>query len=46
MYRLAEREAAKAAELTAAGEQVSVATVGRMRARHREQGGWVSSTAG
>ncbi|MEW1893799.1 transposase [Streptomyces sp. NPDC085659] len=40
VYGLAEREAAKAAELTAAGEQVSVATVRRMRARYREQGVW------
>ncbi|MEU9255483.1 hypothetical protein AB0D66_27010 [Streptomyces sp. NPDC048270] len=37
---LAEREAAKAAELTARGEPVSVATVRRMRARYREQGVW------
>lgn len=37
---LAEREAAKAAELAAAGERVSVATVRRMRARYREQGVW------
>ncbi|KOU28544.1 hypothetical protein ADK53_34005 [Streptomyces sp. WM6373] len=40
VYGLAEREAAKAVELTAAGEQVSVATVRRMRARYREQGVW------
>lgn len=40
VYGLAEREAAKAAELTAAGETVSVATVRRMRARYREQGVW------
>ncbi|MFI8281044.1 hypothetical protein ACIGBH_40515 [Streptomyces sp. NPDC085929] len=40
VYGLAEREATKAAELTAAGEQVSMATVRRMRARYREQGVW------
>ncbi|MGW9116585.1 transposase [Streptomyces sp. NPDC055663] len=40
VYGLAEREAAKAAELTAAGDPVSVATVRRMRARYREQGVW------
>ncbi|WP_333744917.1 transposase [Streptomyces ardesiacus] len=40
VYRLAQREAAKAAELTASGEQVSVATVRRMRARYRAQGVW------
>lgn len=37
---LAEREAAKAAELTAQGEAVSITTVRRMRARYREQGVW------
>ncbi|MGW3461363.1 transposase [Streptomyces olivaceoviridis] len=37
---MAEREAAKAAELAAQGEAVSVATVRRMRARYREQGVW------
>ncbi|MFJ3505697.1 hypothetical protein [Streptomyces sp. NPDC090135] len=40
VYGLAEREAAKAAELTAAGETVSVATVRRMRARYRAEGVW------
>ncbi|MFI5867090.1 transposase [Streptomyces sp. NPDC051546] len=40
MHSLAEREAAKAAELTAAGQVVSVATVRRMRARYREEGVW------
>lgn len=37
---LAQREAAKAAELSAAGAAVSVTTVRRMRARYREQGVW------
>jgi hypothetical protein len=37
---LTEREAAKAAELSARGEAVSVTTVRRMRARYREQGVW------
>ncbi|WP_316763658.1 hypothetical protein [Streptomyces herbicida] len=37
---LAEREAAKAAELTAQGQPVSVATVRRRRARYRRQGVW------
>lgn len=37
---LAEREAAKAAELTAQGQPVSTATVRRMRARYRKQGLW------
>jgi hypothetical protein len=37
---VAEREAAKAAELTAAGQATSVATVRRMRARYRERGVW------
>ncbi|MFI8438948.1 transposase [Streptomyces sp. NPDC079020] len=40
VHSLAEREAAKAAELTAAGQAVSVATVRRMRARYREEGVW------
>lgn len=35
---MAEREAAKAAELTAAGQSASAVTVRRMRARYREQG--------
>ncbi|MFE9968249.1 hypothetical protein [Streptomyces sp. NPDC005525] len=35
---MAEREAAKAAELTAAGQPASAVTVRRMRARYREQG--------
>jgi hypothetical protein len=37
---LAQREAAKAAELTASGVPTSVATVRRMRARYRVQGVW------
>ncbi|MHC0433431.1 transposase [Streptomyces sp. O3] len=37
---LAKREAAKAAELTAQGLPVSVATVRRMRARYHRQGVW------
>ncbi|MEW2160103.1 transposase [Streptomyces sp. NPDC007189] len=37
---LAEREAAKAAELTEQGQPVSVATVRRMRTRYRRQGVW------
>ncbi|KOV68058.1 transposase, partial [Streptomyces sp. NRRL WC-3618] len=37
---MAEREAAKAAELTAAGLPASAVTVRRMRARYREQGLW------
>ncbi|WP_405562598.1 transposase [Streptomyces phaeochromogenes] len=37
---MAEREAAKAAELTAAGQPASAVTVRRMRARYREQGLW------
>ncbi|MEU8976874.1 transposase [Streptomyces monashensis] len=37
---LAEREAAKAAELTEQGQPVSVATVRRMRTRYRKQGVW------
>ncbi len=37
---LTEREAAKAAELTAAGEAVSVRTLGRMRQRYESQGLW------
>ncbi|MFG2304538.1 Mu transposase C-terminal domain-containing protein [Actinacidiphila glaucinigra] len=39
-HSLAEREAAKAEELTAAGLPTSVATVRRMRARYRAQGVW------
>ena len=37
---LTEREAAKVAELTAAGEQVSIRTLGRMRQRYESQGLW------
>jgi len=37
---LAEREAAKAAELTAAGDPTSVKTISRLRRRYREQGLW------
>ena len=37
---LTEREAAKAAELTAAGEQVSIRTLERMRQRYESQGLW------
>ncbi|MFB6963398.1 hypothetical protein ACFCYB_42275 [Streptomyces sp. NPDC056309] len=37
---LAEREEAKAAELTAAGQPTSAVTVRRMRARYREKGLW------
>jgi hypothetical protein len=37
---LTEREAAKAAELTAAGEQVSTRTLMRMRQRYESQGLW------
>jgi hypothetical protein len=37
---LSEREAAKVAELTAAGEQASTRTLGRMRKRYEEQGLW------
>ncbi|CAM5590592.1 Transposase OS=Kitasatospora aureofaciens OX=1894 GN=GCM10010502_73930 PE=4 SV=1 [Kitasatospora aureofaciens] len=37
---LAQREAAKAAELAAAGQAVSVTTVRRMRARYRREGLW------
>ncbi|MFD5463069.1 Mu transposase C-terminal domain-containing protein [Kitasatospora sp. NPDC127059] len=37
---MAQREAAKAAELTGAGVPTSVATVRRMRARYRERGVW------
>jgi len=37
---LAEREQAKAAELTAAGASTSLRTVQRMRRRYREQGLW------
>jgi hypothetical protein len=37
---LTEREAAKAAELTAAGEQVSIRTLARMRQRYESQGLW------
>ena len=37
---LTEREAAKAAELTAAGEPVSVRTLTRMRQRYESQGLW------
>ncbi|MFD5921772.1 transposase [Kitasatospora sp. NPDC058201] len=37
---LAQRERAKAAELTAAGAATSVTTVRRMRARYRDQGVW------
>ena len=37
---LPEREAAKAAELTAAGEPTSVTTIRRLRRRYREQGLW------
>lgn len=37
---MSEREAAKAAELTAAGQPASAMTVRRMRARYREQGLW------
>ncbi|MGW6950345.1 transposase [Streptomyces xanthophaeus] len=40
LHSLAEREAAKAAELTSAGQAVSVATVRRMRARYRKEGVW------
>jgi transposase InsO family protein len=40
LHLLTEREAAKAAELTAAGEQVSVRTLGRMRQRYESQGLW------
>lgn len=37
---MAEREEAKAAELTAAGQPASAVTVRRMRARYREHGLW------
>ncbi|MER7485063.1 helix-turn-helix domain-containing protein [Streptomyces sp. NPDC126497] len=37
---MAEREEAKAAELTAAGQPTSAVTVRRMRARYREKGLW------
>ncbi|MGW2826489.1 transposase [Streptomyces sp. NPDC001443] len=37
---IAEREEAKAAELTAAGQPASAVTVRRMRARYREHGLW------
>ncbi|WP_246112105.1 hypothetical protein [Streptomyces hawaiiensis] len=37
---VAEREEAKAAELTVAGQQTSAVTVRRMRARYREKGLW------
>jgi hypothetical protein len=37
---MAEREEAKAAELTAAGQSASAVTVRRMRARYREHGLW------
>ncbi|MET8418141.1 transposase [Streptomyces sp. NPDC005098] len=37
---MAEREEAKAAELTAAGQTASAVTVRRMRARYREHGLW------
>lgn len=37
---MAEREEAKAAELTEAGQPASAVTVRRMRARYREQGLW------
>ncbi|WP_405577127.1 hypothetical protein [Streptomyces sp. NBC_01190] len=37
---MAEREEAKAAELTAAGQPASAVTVRRMRARYREDGLW------
>lgn len=40
MRSLAQRERAKAEELTAAGWTVSVATVRRMRARYRREGLW------
>lgn len=39
-YSMAEREMAKARELTAAGSTASVATVRRMRARYRDRGVW------
>ncbi|MQY16865.1 hypothetical protein SRB5_70680 [Streptomyces sp. RB5] len=39
-HTMAEREAAKAAELTAAGQPTSAVTVRRMRARYREHGLW------
>lgn len=41
---LAQRDAAKAAELTAAGQKVSVRTVQRMRARYASQRLWGWST--
>jgi hypothetical protein len=40
VHPLAVREAAKAAELTAAGTKTSLRTVQRMRRRYREQGLW------
>jgi hypothetical protein len=40
VHPLAAREAAKAAELTAAGTKTSLRTVQRMRRRYREQGLW------
>ncbi|WP_234434461.1 transposase [Streptomyces sp. NRRL F-5126] len=40
MRTMAEREEAKAAELTAAGQTASAVTVRRMRARYREYGLW------
>ncbi|MEV0217729.1 helix-turn-helix domain-containing protein [Micromonospora sp. ALFpr18c] len=40
VHPMAVREAAKAAELTAAGTKTSVRTVQRMRRRYREQGLW------
>ncbi|GIF75672.1 helix-turn-helix domain-containing protein [Asanoa siamensis] len=40
VHPLASREAAKAAELTAAGTKTSLRTVQRMRRRYREQGLW------
>lgn len=39
-HSMAEREAAKAAELTTAGQPASAVTVRRMRARYREHGLW------
>jgi len=39
-HNLAERDAAKAAELTAAGQPTTAITVKRMRLRYRDQGLW------
>lgn len=39
-HNLAERDAAKAAELTAAGQATTAITVKRMRLRYRDQGLW------